>query len=325
MSDGETKRDSYGETKRDTWFGAQAGAGRCIVLVMSNGSRSAARPGNRRRADGPTAVRVAAQATVCKSGGCCDVGRGVARLILPRSSGRLPRGLGTGRRPVRARVTSFVLCGSAEPRWHGSRALRYRRMWRGVRVRHAARTGLRVSSLEDGCRAPEPHAPAPPHLVAPCGSRPPETSIDPTLWVTICGTTMAFGGWTIGKTTRRCAAVSDLTLRAAAEAVSSHEAVSPRKRGGVRKTRNAPRPGLRTPRRRFPRPYGGWSRRSTCPTRSGEGPSRGSRGARRAGASSGASHGPRRFCCWVILVLAIDHPMRRPDGPHLVSTRRNAQ
>jgi len=45
----------------------------------------------------------------------------------------------------------------------------------------------------------------------------------------------ALGGWKSGKMMRRYAAVTDQTLRAAAEAVSGHEAVPARKRGGHRR------------------------------------------------------------------------------------------
>ena len=46
---------------------------------------------------------------------------------------------------------------------------------------------------------------------------------------------MALGGWKSGKMMRRYAAVTDQTLRAAAEAVSGHEPLPTRKRGGYRR------------------------------------------------------------------------------------------
>jgi integrase len=46
---------------------------------------------------------------------------------------------------------------------------------------------------------------------------------------------MALGGWKSGQMMRRYAAVTDQTLRAAAEAVSGHEPVASRKRGGNRR------------------------------------------------------------------------------------------
>jgi hypothetical protein len=47
---------------------------------------------------------------------------------------------------------------------------------------------------------------------------------------------MALGGWKSGQMMRRHAAVTDQTLRAAAEAVSGHESVPSRKRGGNRQS-----------------------------------------------------------------------------------------
>jgi hypothetical protein len=49
---------------------------------------------------------------------------------------------------------------------------------------------------------------------------------------------MALGGWKSGQMMRRYAAVTDQTLRAAAEAVSGHELVTPRKRGDNRRERS---------------------------------------------------------------------------------------
>jgi hypothetical protein len=46
---------------------------------------------------------------------------------------------------------------------------------------------------------------------------------------------VALGGWKSGQMMRRYAAVTDQTLRAAAEAVSGHEPVPARKRGGNRR------------------------------------------------------------------------------------------
>jgi antitoxin FitA len=46
---------------------------------------------------------------------------------------------------------------------------------------------------------------------------------------------MALGGWKSGQMMRRYAAVTDQTLRAAAEAVSGHEPIPTRKRGGNRR------------------------------------------------------------------------------------------
>jgi hypothetical protein len=45
---------------------------------------------------------------------------------------------------------------------------------------------------------------------------------------------MALGGWKSGQMMRRYAAVTDQTLRAAAEAVSGHESLPTGKRGGKR-------------------------------------------------------------------------------------------
>jgi hypothetical protein len=47
---------------------------------------------------------------------------------------------------------------------------------------------------------------------------------------------MALGGWMSGRMVRRYAAVTDQTLRAAAEAVSGHESVVSRRRGGNRRS-----------------------------------------------------------------------------------------
>jgi hypothetical protein len=55
---------------------------------------------------------------------------------------------------------------------------------------------------------------------------------------------MALGGWKSGRMMRRYAAVTDQSLRAAAEAVSGHESFPTRKRGGNRQ--------LQPPRRRSP-------------------------------------------------------------------------
>ena len=46
---------------------------------------------------------------------------------------------------------------------------------------------------------------------------------------------MALGGWKSRQMMRRYAAVTDQTLRAAAEAVSGHEPIPTRKRGGNRR------------------------------------------------------------------------------------------
>lgn len=55
---------------------------------------------------------------------------------------------------------------------------------------------------------------------------------------------MALGGWKSGRMIRRYAAVTDQTLRAAAEAVSGHESVVSRRRGGNRRS-HQPAPNLR--------------------------------------------------------------------------------
>jgi hypothetical protein len=44
---------------------------------------------------------------------------------------------------------------------------------------------------------------------------------------------MALGGWKSGRMMRRCAVVTDQTLRAAAEAVSGHEPVPTRRSGAT--------------------------------------------------------------------------------------------
>jgi hypothetical protein len=48
---------------------------------------------------------------------------------------------------------------------------------------------------------------------------------------------MALGGWKSGQMMRRYAAVTDQTLRAAAEAQSGHESIPNRKRSGNRQVR----------------------------------------------------------------------------------------
>jgi hypothetical protein len=52
---------------------------------------------------------------------------------------------------------------------------------------------------------------------------------------------MALGGWKSGQMMRRYAAVTDQTLRAAAEAVSGHERLPLRRRGGPRRSEASPR------------------------------------------------------------------------------------
>ena len=68
---------------------------------------------------------------------------------------------------------------------------------------------------------------------------------------------MALGGWKSGQMMRRYAAVTDQTLRAAAEAVSGHEPVPTQKPGGdrsgnPRRGKSRPQPSLGQTRSRIP-------------------------------------------------------------------------